>query len=213
MLEVISNIGKSGAVCKCSRCFKEYSVKDKYSAKKSRVGHLCYKCKTCISEMGEITQAKLKEVLDYNPKTGVLKYKVDTLRNSKGDIATYNHTGGYESVSINTKNYLAHRIIYMYMTGEMPEFIDHINHNRKDNRWVNLRNVTFLENNTNTSLSTNSTSKLNGVSLHKPTGKYRAYINKDYKQIHLGLYNSIEEAKDAREQANKIHNYHTNHGK
>lgn len=213
MLEIISNIGKREAVCKCSRCSVTYNVKDKYTTKRSRVGHLCYKCKTCVSEMGEITQAKLQEVFDYDPNTGVIRYKLDTLRNSKGDIASYDHIGGYSSVCINTKSYLAHRIIYMYMTGDMPDFIDHINHNRKDNRWDNLRNVSRLENNTNTSLSKNSTSKLNGVSLHKPTGKYRAYINKDYKQIHLGLYDTIDEAKEVREKANKEYNYHTNHGK
>tara|TARA_R110002012_G_scaffold318308_1_gene536377 strand:+ start:22505 stop:23146 length:642 start_codon:yes stop_codon:yes gene_type:complete len=212
MLNIISNIGRRGAVCKCSRCYIEYSIKDRYSAQKSRVGHLCDTCKTCVNKMGEITQEKLNKVFEYNPNTGVIKYKVDTLRNSKGDIATYNHTGGYENICINTKNYLAHRIIYMYMTGKMPEYIDHINHNRKDNKWSNLRNVTHLENNTNTSLSKNSSSNYNGISLIKSTGKYRAYINKDYNQIHLGVFNTIEEAKKVRDKANKEHNYHTNHG-
>jgi len=213
MLKIIQNIGRKGALCKCRRCLKSYEIPDRYSAKKSRVGHLCMQCKTCVSNMGEITQDKLKEVFSYDPETGEIVYKVDTLRNSVGDIATYHHTGGYENICINTENLLAHRIIFLYMEGYLPDFVDHINHNRKDNRWVNLRAASRLENNVNTSLSKNSATSVNGVSIHKPTNKFRAYINKNYKQIHLGLFDTLEEAIAARDLANKEHNYHENHGK
>ena len=75
--------------------------------------------------------------------------------------------------------------------------VDHINHKQYDNKKCNLRPCSAKENSYNTSLSKNNTSGVNGVSLTKD-GKYRAYINYNDKQIHLGYYNTLDEAKNAR---------------
>lgn len=78
--------------------------------------------------------------------------------------------------------------------------VDHINHIQNDNRKKNLRLCSFMENSMNTSLSKNNTSGVNGVSQMK-NGRYRAYINYNYKQIHLGCYDTLEEATEVRRQA------------
>lgn len=78
--------------------------------------------------------------------------------------------------------------------------VDHINHKQYDNRKNNLRLCSSRENSLNTSLSKNNTSGVNGVSMMK-NGKYRAYINENYKQIYLGSFDTLEEAKSARKKA------------
>ena len=78
--------------------------------------------------------------------------------------------------------------------------VDHINHNVVDNTRKNLRICSRKQNSYNTSLSKNNTSGFNGVSKMK-NGKYRAYINQDYRQIHLGFYDTAEDAKKARDKA------------
>ena len=78
--------------------------------------------------------------------------------------------------------------------------VDHINHDQTDNRKENLRLCSAWENSMNTSLSKNNTSGVNGVSQMKD-GRYRAYINFNHKQIPLGCYDTLQEAKDARHQA------------
>jgi hypothetical protein len=212
MLEILETIGKWKANCLCSRCKSVYEVPNKYSAQKSRVGDLCSKCKRAVVDMGEPTQAKLQQAFNYDPDTGVLSYKYETLRSRAGEIAGFSHQGGYLAISLDNKQYLLHRIIFMYVAGYMPEMVDHINHKRDDNRWVNLRDVSALDNTKNTSISQNSTTKINGVSFIKSTGRYRAYINRDYKQIHIGIYATQEEAIEARRLADIEHNYHENHG-
>ena len=212
MLNIIQKTGKFSGIGECSRCGAYYDIKDVYGAKKSPIGDLCNKCKTAISSIKTPTQTALLEVFNYDKDTGVITHKYTTNSGIQGEIATYDHSGGYLSICISSKQYLAHRIIYLMVTGEWPEQVDHINHVRQDNRWVNLRNVTNAENNRNTSCQQNSTTDVLGVSLHKPTRKYRAYISVNSKQKHLGLFTTIAAAQAARDLANKQYEYHQNHG-
>ena len=76
--------------------------------------------------------------------------------------------------------------------------VDHINGDPLDNRIVNLRVCTNQENIFNSKVSKNNTSGVHGVSFHKPTKMWRAYINLDRKQIHLGMFDNIEDAKESR---------------
>jgi hypothetical protein len=211
MIDIISKSGNSG-MCRCTQCRAEYTVKYISDARKSPIGDLCENCKSAIHSMGEITQEKLNKVFNYAPDTGILTYKTRTKNFNPGDIASHIVDSGYHTTRINGIDYFTHRIIYLYMTGKWPHITDHINHDRADNRWKNLREVSDRENTLNTSLSKNSSTGINGVALHKPTGKYRAYINIQRKQIHLGLFNTIEEAQAARKLADTQHEYHENHG-
>jgi hypothetical protein len=212
MLHVIESVGKFGAKGICANCRSEYNIANKYDAKKSRIGDLCNECKTLVSKMGEVTQLKLRSVYNYCEDTGELTYRVTTISGMAGELSTSRHSEGYLSVCINRKSFLAHRAIFLYMTGKLPMQIDHINHIRDDNRWCNLRNVESRDNQLNMSLSKNSTSGINGVSFHKQTGKYRAYIMINRKQIHLGMFIDLNEAKKARKNADIKYKFHHNHG-
>ena len=213
MLQIVKNTGKFSAECVCVRCRNNYSVANKYDAKKSRIGDICKTCKTTISSIDNITQEILISVFNYDEDNGRLTHKHTTVSGNKGDIATIcDNSNGYLKVTIGRKLMLAHRIIFVYMTGAFPKQVDHINHKRDDNRWSNLREVTARENQLNMSVSKNSTTGINGVAIHKPTGKYRAYIMVNRRQIHLGLFKEMDDAITARKDADIAYKFHKNHG-
>lgn len=108
----------------------------------------------------------------------------------------------YRLISLsNGKMQFMHRLI---MGVDDPTIvIDHIHHKQFDNRKSELRKCSSVENTYNTSLSKNNTSGKNGVSRMK-NGKYRAYIFQNYKQIHLGSYDTIEDAAKARDSASML---------
>ena len=94
------------------------------------------------------------------------------------------------------------------MTGEVPQTVDHINGNRMDNTWENLRSVTQQQNMENIKkMRPDNTTGYRGV--HKWHGKYRAKIVSNKKQIHLGTFSTAEEAAKAYEAARPgIHSFY-----
>lgn len=97
-----------------------------------------------------ITQDYLKKLLTYSPQTGIFKWKYDTFSKKGGSKSR----SGYVYLEIDSRSYSAHRLAWLYMTGELPPEhleIDHINRIRHDNRWENLRVVTPSENVKNSS--------------------------------------------------------------
>jgi hypothetical protein len=94
----------------------------------------------------------------------------------------------------------------LYVYGEWPKLnIDHINRNPSDNRLVNLRDVTQKQNRQNASKRSDNTSGYPGVYWFKRDSKWVANIKHDYKLIHLGLFESLEEAVAARKAAEKLY--------
>lgn len=213
MLKIIERIGRAGAKCQCNRCSNIFITKDLYSSKKSVIGCLCNKCKTVIMDIQLLDKKTIRKWFNYDYTTGNFTHKFTTLSGDAGKDATAIHSSGYRTIRIGGKDYLVHRVIFIYMENYLPIQVDHINHNRSDNKWNNLREVTNRENHLNESIASNNTSGILGVALHKATNKYRAYIMIHKKQIHLGLYNSIEEAKLSREKANTKYGFYKNHGK
>jgi len=106
---------------------------------------------------------------------------------------------GYIRVNISTsgkrESYLAHRIVYKMIYGKEPETIDHKNMNPSDNRPENLRGASFSENGCNRRGHANAKVPVKGVD--KRDGKFRCRIRKNGRQIHLGLFDTIEEARKA----------------
>lgn len=196
--------------CTCTECGKDF---ERYISKETIERALyCPECSTLSDKT--LSQELLRKYFLYIPSTGELIYKLPNgTGKNVGD--TFGHLGnhGYLCGYIGDKSYLVHRLIWLYLFEYMPEQIDHIDHNRTNNRISNLREVSNLENHKNCSVSKNSSTGVNGVCLHRPTGKYRAYIMVNRKQIHLGLFDTIEEATLARENADIQHNFHQNHGK
>jgi len=211
MVKVKKKINRNEAVCICTRCSKDYTVKYIHDANKSPVGDLCLTCKRAIADMA-VTKDNVRAHLNYDELTGSLSYRHTTISGKAGESATKEHGAGYLKTRLGGKDYLVHRIAFMYMEGRFPDQVDHIDHNRSNNVWSNLRDVNNKVNSKNHSKSEANTTGITGVAVHKPTGKYRAYIGKDYKQIHLGLFETLAEAKEARDEANKVYTYHSNHG-
>ena len=153
-----------------------------------------------------LTQKELKNRLIYDDKTGLFS-------NKKGKIIG-SISLGYIRISINKKSYQAHRLAWLYVYGKLPKCqIDHINHNRADNKINNLREVTNLENGKNQSLRNDSKSGVVGVSWHTASKKWRARIMVDGADIHLGHFFLFHEAVNARKNAEVLYDFHENHGK
>jgi len=112
------------------------------------------------------------------------------------------------------KQYLAHRLIWLYVYGKFPDDqIDHINGDPSDNRIENLRDVTNQENNKNRSKNCNNTSGHIGVCWDKDAEKWRARIDVNGGTKHLGYFNVLEDAVAARQAASVKYGYHKNHGR
>lgn len=198
------------AECTCTRCNSIY-VCNLYDAKKSRIGDLCDPCKDKLLNLQNFSQTDLLEFFNYDKNSGELTHKIDTRRGKQGEIATRSHTDSYQVVNIGGKPYLAHRVIWLMMTGSWPKQIDHIDHDRSNNRWSNLRNVKSLDNQKNMGLKRNNSSGCNGVRV-LPSGRYYAYIMINRKQKGLGTFDTLHEAESARKQADKVYGFHDNHG-
>ena len=160
-----------------------------------------------------IDQKTLKENLHYNPDSGLfIRLTSNSNRIKVGDIAGSATSDGYIRMCVLGKHYKAHRLAFLWMTGEFPEECDHINHVKDDNRWSNLRSVTRTQNNQNHSIQSNNTSEFVGVYWFKRDKKWRAYITVNQKQIHLGYFDKKEDAISARKEANIKYDFHRNHG-
>jgi hypothetical protein len=151
----------------------------------------------------DLTQAQVRELFDYDPSAGHLIWKIERYRKHPGDIAGCDHfrRNGYKTVtvSINYKRYLAHRIIWLWVTGKWPvEEIDHKDGDGSNNRWSNLREATKLQNGSNLPIKRNNKTGVAGVAVDKRRGDYRARIMVNRKEIYLGNFPTIKEAAEAR---------------
>ena len=157
-----------------------------------------------------ITQYELKQLIEYNPVTGIFKWKV--YRNSNaiaGSVSGNIHDNGYRYIKVYKKLYRASRLAWLYMTGSFPSnHIDHRNGIRDDDRWENLREATRSQNHQNIILKSNNTSGYMGVNWSKKHKKWAARIGIDGKRIFLGRFDTPEEAYEAYLKAKKeYHNF------
>ena len=150
----------------------------------------------------------LNDLLGYNPETGELRWKKNRGRKAKaGDVAGSITSYGYRYIKVKCVGYMAHRVCWALHTNQhIPTdvCIDHINGNRDDNRACNLRLVTYSENSYNRYQQ--KTTIRPGVCIHKHRGKFAAYIHIGKKRLHLGYYNTEEDAITARLNAEQEHN-------
>lgn len=150
-----------------------------------------------------ISQSRLKELLSYDPNTGVFTWAVKYGSHAVvGKVAGSLHKAtGYWTIRLDKVLHKAHRLAWLYVHGAMPDCqVDHINHDRGDNRIVNLRLATRgdLDNGQNRKgINANNTTGFLGVSYCKQTGKYRAQIICNRKRVPIGRYKTPEEAHEA----------------
>jgi len=143
--------------------------------------------------MPTLTQRRLHELLHYDAATGVFTWRVDHALNRAG-AAAGKSGGGSLKIGIDGVRYFAHRLAWLYMTGKLPtNEIDHRNGVSTDNRWNNLRDVDHSVNQQNRRRAQrNNIVGLLGVS---PYGtRFRAKIKANGKHLHLGLFESADDA-------------------
>lgn len=146
-----------------------------------------------------LTCERLRELLHYDPDTGSFTWLVTRGKARPGMRASYVSANGYMYIGIERRRWLAHRLAWLYMTGEHPpRMIDHKDNEPTNLRWSNLRLATNAENGQNQQRPPrHNTSGFLGVSLYKPNGKYAAYIKINGKSRYLGYFESPEQAHDA----------------
>ena len=161
-----------------------------------------------------LTQSQLKKVIHYNSDTGEFTRRKCYFKSMEGQPAGWIcKTWGYRLIRIDRIAYRASRLAVLYMDGMFPkDQVDHINHIRDDDRWVNLRVVTLHENLKNLTVQSNNTTGVTGLSWNKASGKYQGKINVNKKRFHLGYFSSLDEGKKAYEAAKIKYKYHPNHG-
>lgn len=141
-----------------------------------------------------LTQARLKQALHYDPSTGAFTW-VERGCGRKLNAEAGSQTQGYLKICLDGTAYGAHRLAWLYMTGDLPSLhIDHRNGDRADNRWENLREATKQQNGQNRALSSHNTSGLAGVSWHGKCQKWAAHIHHDRRKVHLGVFESADDA-------------------
>jgi len=155
-----------------------------------------------LTEMFEYKKGKLYNKYNRNPRA------------LKGVEVGSKHHSGYYQVQITGKLYMVHRLIWIMYNNEIPDGmeIDHINHERDDNRLVNLRLVTRQDNRRNQKLTDRNTSGTIGVYRISRLNKWGSQIKVNGKVIWLGSFTDKTDAISARKDAEIKYGFHENHG-
>ena len=156
----------------------------------------------------KLTAEHLRRVLIYDPHTGLWKWRQGGKGRPKVLQWMAGSLGGkpghqYLSISIGRLPYYAHRLAFLYMMGKWPEpECDHIDGDRTNNCWVNLREATHTQSKQNKGTRKDNTTGFRGVYRHED-GKFVARIKVGDKRIALGSFDTPEEASEAYERAAK----------
>jgi hypothetical protein len=167
----------------------------------------------------------LRELLDYNPDTGNFIWKERTEKHGSGRaIRSWNARyagrpafvhfdyGNYLRASIFGRFHSAHRVAWAIINGDpVPDFLDHIDGDRRNNRIHNLRPVSKAENSRNRGLRSDNTSGRSGIYVTK-SGTFKARIFANGRDQHLGTFKEFEEAAAARKQAEERFGFFEGHG-
>lgn len=157
-----------------------------------------------------ITQDELKRLFTYHPDTGEFVRNIGRKGVAAGSIAGSNSHYGYIHISVNHKMYKAHRLAFLYMTGVWPkDEVDHLDGDRANNSWANLVAKSRKENACNCARRKDNISGVTGVGFHKMRNQWRARI----KSLHIGWYETKEEAIKAREEHLLQKDFTERHGK
>lgn len=147
-----------------------------------------------------LTQARLRELFSYDRNAGCLIRLVNRPRAPKGSKAVSVAFDGYSQTSVDGKTYSTHRLIWMFHNGEWPRgTVDHINHNRLDNRIENLRDVTIKQN-CNNKRPVGVRTPISGVKEVSP-GVFQASVRLDRKFKIVGVFKTIPAAVAAKRKA------------
>ena len=168
---------------------------------------------TRAKPIDEATAQSLRDNLRYEPDTGEIWWRFGGHGKDLSKPAGTLNCQGYLIVSFKGRNYRLHRLSYLLMGLPIPEFVDHINGVKIDNRWENLRPATKAQNRVNTSVSSSNTSGFKGVHKKSKNGKWYSQIRFKGQVYHLGVFDCPEEAHEAyKKAADKYHGEFKNYG-
>lgn len=141
-----------------------------------------------------VTVERVKELLDYDPETGIFTWIAKRGRGAAGGVAGWVETTGYRRILVAGKKFKEHRLAWAMVHGEFPNSdIDHINGIRDDNRIVNLRLATRSQNAQNLRGPT-SLNKTGFLGVRKNGNRWNAVITIDKQYIYLGCFKTPERA-------------------
>lgn len=139
----------------------------------------------------DITAQQLRDEVHYNPETGVFT------RRLSGETIGHVDGAGYVCFRCIGKIRLAHRMAYFYMTGRLPETVDHIDQNKANNEWRNLREATNAENQWNKGMTKRNTSGVKGVYWNGKLKRWVAEIRHNNEKHYVGSFVDLEAATSA----------------
>lgn len=144
------------------------------------------------------------ELFSYDPKTGSIFQKKKRPKVKVGEIAGSITPKGYRYIQAKGRKYPAHHLVWYFETGSFPTlFLDHIDGNKLNNHFSNLREVTTKQNNEHRGKQVNNTTGYKGVTFNKRLNKFIAQIQHNYETKYLGVFETALDASHAYEKAAK----------
>jgi hypothetical protein len=165
---------------------------------------------TWLERTPDMFEPSHNELITYTPECRCRKYNT---RYAGQTVKININIQGYAYFRMFRKIYAAHRVAAFLMLDRWPICIDHIDGDRTNNVWSNLREVTLHENSKNQKKRSTNTSGVTGVHFSKQCGKYIASIRQNHKLIYLGIFERLEDAAKARLKAQQELGYSVRHGK
>lgn len=153
--------------------------------------------------MERVTASRLREVMDYDPATGAFTWRTKCGSKAAGGIAGTPHKE-YVRIQVDGRLYRAHRLAWLYMTGEWPIEVDHRNGVGSDNRWGNLRPADRFTNMQNKRRA-HRNSKTGLLGAFPQGDRFRARIRIESKCVSLGMFATAEAAHAAYVEAKRKH--------
>lgn len=152
-----------------------------------------------VTTHATLTVERLREVLDYEPETGVFRWRVNKRANaSAGSVAGTAHNSGYWRIRIDRRGYLAQQLAWMHFYGRWPDKqLDHIDTNKHNNRIANLREATPTQNLGNRPMRRDNVSGVKGVTWHPRDQRWRAQITINGRVKYISQHRRIEDAAEA----------------
>lgn len=148
----------------------------------------------------KLTQARLKDVIDYDPITGAITWSIRSCNRwpDIGRVAGTLSVEGYRVITLGGVMFKAHHLAWLHTTGELPvDQIDHIDGNRDNNSIKNLRECSHAENHQNRKDPERRHPGLRGAYRYGVSGRWRSVIVVDRSSRHLGYFNTPEDAHQA----------------
>ncbi len=216
--------------CKCS-CGKEWDT-DMGSVLNGRTKSCgCYnrsltrKSHEVIRQLPKLDQNAARALLDYDPSTGLFRWKSKPewafvseraymLGRDKytGKVAGRNVKGEYSSIFVLGKQIRSHKLAFLWVTGSIPKCVDHINGEKSDNRWANLREATRAQNSANMSLTKRNKSGIKGLWYSSSSKKWRIAVRHDGVTVSKAFSSKREASIALRKIREDLHGEFSNHG-